>query len=95
MSCRQTAWFKTKTLMLYRLAWSEVLKKVSAHVDAKEITISDDMEIMKEPLPRGQYLYRFVVRDVFGNRIDSGKLMPVNWDRRKVSYPAEEKKEGQ
>ena len=85
--------YKDSSMMLYSLAWSEELKKVSAHVDAKEITISGDLEITKEPLPRGQYLYRFVVRDVFGNRIDSGKLMPVYWDGKTVSYPVEEKNE--
>jgi hypothetical protein len=47
------------------------------------------MKVTKEPLLKGQYMYRFVVRDVFGNRIDSGDLMPVNWDGKNVSFPIE------
>ena len=73
---------------------SSDLKKVAAHTAVKEITIGDDdLMVAKEPLPAGQYLYRFVIRDVFGNRIDSGDLQPVNWDGTKVSYPTETENE--
>ena len=80
-----------KKMTLYRLAYSKELKKVSAHAAMKEITVTEDMDVTKEPLPKGQYLYRFVVRDVFGNRICSNKLLPVNWDGENVSYPVDEK----
>jgi len=81
-------------MSLFKLAYSSDLKKVAAHTAVKEITIGDDdLMVAKEPLPAGQYLYRFVIRDVFGNRIDSGDLQPVNWDGTKVSYPTETENE--
>ena len=82
--------YSGKPMTLYYVAYSKELKEVSAHIDAKEIDISGDLEVTKEPLPEGTYLYRFVVRDVFGNRIDSGELNSVNWDGKNVSFPTEE-----
>ena len=81
--------YKGAKMTLYKLPYSYELKKISAHTPVKDITVSEDMKVTKEPLPKGQYMYRFVVRDVFGNRIDSGDLMPVNWDGKNVSFPIE------
>ena len=69
--------YKGAKMTLYKLPYSYELKKISAHTPVKDITVSEDMKVTKEPLPKGQYMYRFVVRDVFGNRIVSGNLMPV------------------
>ena len=85
--------YKGQKMTLFRLAYSNELKKVSDHAPVKDITVSEDMKVTKEPLPKGQYMYRFVIRDVFGNRIDSGDLMPVNWDGKNVSFPIEMEEE--
>ena len=85
--------FKGDKMTLFKLVYSNELKKVSAHSDVKEMTVTDDMEVTKEPLPKGEYMYRYVVRDVFGNRIVSGDLLPVNWDGKNVSYPIETEEE--
>jgi hypothetical protein len=79
-------------MTLFKQVYSEELKKVSAHIAVTDIPVTEDMAVTKEPLPAGQYLYRFVVRDVFGNRVAGNKLLPVNWDGEKVWYPAEEEK---
>ena len=84
--------YKGEKMTLFRLAYSNELKKVSAHADVKEMIVTEDMKVTKEPLPKGEYLYRFVVRDVFGNRIDSGELKPVSWDGKNVSFPVKENK---
>ena len=78
-------------MTLYKLAYSNELGKVSEHTPVEQITVTGDMAVSKKPLPKGWYLYRFVVRDVFGNRITSGSLLPVNWDGKNVSYPVEGK----
>lgn len=78
--------YKGSKMSLFKLAYSSELKKVSAHTAVSEIIVSPDLKVTKEPLPKGQYMYRFVIRDVFGNRIDSGDFHPVNWDGKNVIY---------
>ena len=85
--------YKGEKMTLFKLAYSSELKKVSAHVPVKDMTVTEDLKVTKEPLPKGQYLYRFVVRDVFGNRINSGDLWPVDWDGQNVSFPIEMEEE--
>ena len=89
---RSLSEYKGRNMTLFKQAYSKELKKVSAHIAVTDIPVTEDMAVTKEPLPAGQYLYRFVVRDVFGNRVAGNKLLPVNWDGEKVWYPAEEEK---
>ena len=77
-------------MTLFKQVYSEELKKVSAHIAVTDIPVTEDMAITKEPLPAGQYLYRFVVRDVFGNRIAGKKLLPVSWDKSYDMYTTRE-----
>lgn len=78
------------SLTLYRKVFSAEAGRVADSVEAKKIQVTDGLQVVKAPLPKGQYLYRFVVRNVFGDRIHSGELKPVNWDGKNVSFPAEE-----
>ena len=77
-------------MTLYKLAYSSELGRVSEHLAVKDIEINDDLKVTKEPLPKGRYLYRFMVRDVFGNTIRSDELKPLNWDGKTVTFPKDD-----
>ena len=44
-----------------------------------------DMEITRQPLPAGDYAMRFVITDIFGNRINS-EFVVCEWDGSDVTY---------
>ena len=72
---------------LCRVLYSSKLNKIADHLPTKEMTLAKSMRIAPEKLPVGDYLMRFVVKDVFGNVHYTKDMFPVKWDGKRVTYP--------
>ena len=70
---------------LYDVVYSAMLEKVADYLDSVETQFSKDTLIEREKLPAGEYMIRFVVRDVFDNEHYSLSVN-ANWDGETVSY---------
>ena len=72
-------------IVLYDVVYSEKLDDVSDYINSAETQLTKDSAIEEGILPKGDYLVRFVVRDVFNNTHYS-EYIPVSWDGETLSY---------
>ena len=72
-------------ISLYDVVYSELLKKETDYISRLKTTLTKDSVIDEEELPSGEYLVRFVVRDVF-NHTDYTDFVTVNWDGESLTY---------
>ena len=72
-------------IMLYDVLYSETLNGVSDYISSAETQLTKDSRIDEGMLPEGEYLVRFVIRDVFNNTYYS-EYITVNWDGETLSY---------
>ena len=72
-------------IYLYDVVYSELSDEAADCIKSVETTITKDSMIDEEALPAGEYLIRFVARDVFNNAHYTD-YVAVNWDGETVSY---------
>jgi hypothetical protein len=72
-------------IMLYDVVYSETLDEKADYISSTETKLTKDSRIDEGMLPEGEYLVRFVIRDVFNNTYYS-EYITVNWDGETVSY---------
>ena len=72
-------------IYLYDVVYSELSDEAADCIKSVETTITKDSMIDEEALPAGEYLIRFVARDVFNNAHYTD-YVAVNWDGEAVSY---------
>ena len=72
-------------IALYDVVYSDLVDKIADYIESVPTTISYDSVISDEKLPAGEYLVRFVVRDVF-NTTHYTDFVPVTWDGETLSY---------
>lgn len=72
-------------IYLYDVVYSELSDEAADYIKSVETTITKDSMIDEEALPAGEYLIRFVARDVFNNAHYTD-YVAVNWDGETVSY---------
>ena len=67
------------TVDLYDVVYSGMLDRIADYVPCAEVQITENTDINREPLPEGEYMIRFVVRDVFNNAHYSD-YVTLNWN---------------
>ena len=72
-------------IMLYDVVYSETLDEKADYISSTETKLTKDSRIDEGMLPEGEYLVRFVIRDVFNNTYYS-EYITVNWDGETISY---------
>jgi hypothetical protein len=72
-------------ITLYDVVYSCSLDQAVDYIDKTDTTLTNDSVIEEQALPAGEYMIRFVVRDVF-NTAHYTDLVPVNWDGQTISY---------
>jgi hypothetical protein len=72
-------------IMLYDVVYSETLDEKADYISSTETKLTKDSRIDEGMLPEGEYLVRFVVRDVF-NTTHYTDFVPVTWDGETLSY---------
>ena len=72
-------------IMLYDVVYSETLDEKADYISSTETKLTKDSRIDEGMLPEGEYLVRFVIRDVFNNTYYS-EYITVNWDGETLSY---------
>ena len=72
-------------IMLYDVLYSETLNGEADYISSTETKLTKDSRIDEGMLPEGEYLVRFVIRDVFNNTYYS-EYITVNWDGETLSY---------
>ena len=64
---------------LFDVVYSRMLNEIADYVSESDTQITRDSVIEREKLPKGEYLIRFVVRDVFNNAHYSD-YVALNWN---------------
>ena len=72
------------SVTLYNVVYSSLLDKISDYIDCEQTQITKDTVIDREKLPEGEYMMRFVVRDVF-NTAHYSDYVTLYWDGETVS----------
>ncbi len=72
-------------ITLYDAVYSALYDRIMDYVEREELSLTKDSVIEKGALPKGQYLIRFVVRDVFNTAHYSDAIL-ANWDGETVSF---------
>jgi hypothetical protein len=69
---------------LFDAVYSNMLGRISDYIESKEIKIAKDTVIDRENLPEGEYMVRFIIRDVFNN-LHYSDYVSLYWNKETVS----------
>ncbi len=76
---------------MYNVIYSKSLDKVSDLIERENVVLNKDAVIERGKLPEGEYMIRFMVKDIF-NTVHYSDYFNVHWDGETVTFPDSDKK---